>query len=338
MKKNYTRIYALFIAASLAFAAFDAKAGYVTVPCTGFTADVVANGLGYPQSTTDSTFDKAGFYLLDSTYRYPTAPAVLPAHALSPSGLIHSVVATTPGLDFQLASFSGANSLRIDVNNSAKTLNFVTPVSASQVFVLGATGSGAATMTVVVNFTDLTSQTFTAQSLPDWFNSTGFAIQGIGRVNPLNSQPTGLTAPTDPRLYQKALTLNAANYTKLISGITVTQTSVTAGVVNIMAVSIQTPPLGINNSNLAAAPSIKLYPNPVSTDFYVELSGYKGSVTEKVSCKIYNMIGEQVFSISSGILEENRFFIKPDTKLAPGIYVLETEVNAKKSLQKFVVK
>ena len=335
MKKNYTKLYTFLIATSFVFCTYLAQAGFVTVPCTGFTADVVANGIGTPVNSTDSTFDNAGWYLLDSTYRY-TVGGVAPLHALSPSGLIHSVL--TPGLDFQLASFSGANSMRINLNNSAKTLNFVTPVSASQVYVLGATGSGQGIITVVVNFTDATSQTFTNQSLPDWFNSTGFAIQGIGRVNPLNSQPTGTTAPTDPRLYQKALTLNANNYTKLISGITVTQNSAIACVVNIMAVSIATTPVGIISNSAANTASIKLFPNPVSSDFYVELNGIKNANNQKVACKIYNLIGAQVYATTASIIDENKIFIKPEVQLQPGIYLLETQVNSTTSLQKFVVK
>ena len=228
--------------------------------------------------------------------------------------------------------------MRINLINSAKTLSFITPVSASQVFLLGATGSGQGTITVVVNFTDATSQTFTAQAMPDWFAGTGFAIQGIGRVNPANSQPTGTTAPTDPRLYQRALTLNAANYSKLISGITVTQTSAIAAVVNIMAVSINTPPLGVNNANGTNTTSRKLFPNPVISDFYVELNGIKIGGNEKVNCKIYNMIGEPMFATSTSIVQENKIFIKPNAQLAPGIYILETELNNKISLQKFVVK
>ena len=333
MKKNYASLFSL--ALSFLLFSFESKAAYVTVPCTGFTADVVANGVGSPVASTDSTFDNAGFYLLDSTYRY-TVGGLAPAHALSPSGLIHSVA--TAGLDFQLANFSTSNSLRIAVSNSAKTLSFVTPVSASQVFVLGATGSGQGTITITVNFTDATSQTFTSQSLPDWFAGAGFAIQGIGRVNSANSQPTGTTAPTDPRLYQKTLTLSAANYTKLISGITVTQTTLTPGVVNIMAVSIATPPLGVPTLETSSSASIKIYPNPVLSDFTAEIKGIKLFNGEKINYKIFNLIGEQVYANTTLCNEENKIAIKPEAKLASGIYVLETEVNQQKMLQKFVVK
>lgn len=335
MKKIYIPYFSIVIACSLTLFSLKSNAGFVTVPCTGFTADVVANGVGSPVASTDSTFDNAGFYLLDSTYRY-TVGGVAPAHALSPSGLIHSVA--TAGLDFQLASFSTANSLRIAALNSAKTLTFVTPVSASQVYILGATGSGQGTMTVTVNFTDATSQTFSSQILPDWFAGTGFAIQGIGRVNALNSQPTGTTAPTDPRLYQKAFTLNAANYTKLISGITLTQTSVTVAVINIMAVSIATPPLSTTFIENASSASIKIFPNPVVAEFTAEINGLRNFSGEKVSYKIYNLIGAQIYATSTLCKEENKIEIKPEAKLAAGIYVLEMEVNHQKILQKFAVK
>ncbi len=334
MKLSYTLIASLYFLMECFVLTNESKAAFVQVPLTGFTADVVANGVGSPVSSTDSTFDAAGWYLLDSTYRY-TIGGAAPLRALSPSGLIQSVV--TPGLSFQLAPFTGANSLRIAVNNSAKTLNFAVPVSASQLFVLGATGSGQGTITITVNFTDATSQTFSSQSLPDWFAGTGFAIQGIGRVNPLNSQPTGSDALLNPRLYQKTLTLNAANYTKLISGISITQTSFTPGIVNIMAVSIATPPLGVL-SNSSATFEANLFPNPVSSDFYLELKGTTKLINNQANCKIYNLIGEQVFAAVLAVSDDNRIYIQPTKQLAPGIYVLETVLNNKTSLHKFVVR
>ncbi|HRH62197.1 MAG TPA: T9SS type A sorting domain-containing protein [Bacteroidia bacterium] len=328
---NSIKIVGIFVATFIF--SVPSNAAYVTVPCSGFTADVVANGVGNPLNSTDSTFDAAGFYLLDSSYRY-TVGGIAPAHALSPSGYIQSVA--TSGLAFQLASFSGANSLRIDVSNSPKTLTFTNPVSASQVFVLGATGSGAGVISISVNFTDATSQTFTAQSLPDWFNGTGFAIQGIGRVNSANSQPTGVTAPTDPRLYQKTLTLSAANYTKLISGITVTRTS-TAGVINIMAVSIATPPVGIQSLENTAATMLQIVPNPVISDFNVYINNAVNS-TDVATVKIYSIIGKLVYSSTQAIINENKLAIRPDKALPSGIYLLETEINSKQYFQKFSVK
>jgi trimeric autotransporter adhesin len=333
MKKNYFTSGISILLLSLSFTSLNANAAFVTVPCTGFSADVVANGVGNAQNSTDSTFDAAGWYLLDSSYRF-TIGGAAPLRALSPSGFISSVA--TPGLNFQLASFTGANSLRVDVSNSPKSLNFVTPVSASQVYILGATGSGQGIITVTVNFTDATSQSFTSQTLSDWFAGTGFAIQGIGRVNNLNSQPTGTGAALDPRLYQKALTLNAANYTKLISGITVTRTS-TVGVINIMAVSIATPPLGISTPISENTASIKIVPNPVIAGFYLDLTNISNANDAQVNVKIYNIIGAQIYATSTAVLSDNKLYINPETPLTKGVYVVETEINNKRSLQKFVV-
>jgi hypothetical protein len=334
MKKNYFVFSSLFFVATSLFLSFQSKAAFVTVPLTGFNADVVANGIGSPVSSTDSTFDAAGWYLLDSTYRY-TVGGVAPLRALSPSGLINSVA--TAGLSFQLAPYTAANSLRLAVNNSPRTLNFVTPLPASQVYVLGATGSGQGTITITVNFTDATSQTFTSQSLADWFGGIGFAIQGIGRVNPQNSQPTLPDAALNPRLYQKTLNLSAANFTKLISGITVTQTSVTAGVINIMAVSIATPPLGFATDLTASGRIGKIFPNPVTGDFFVELEGSMLFATEKINCKIYTVTGKLASLVLATLVDENRIHIQPAVQLASGIYILETEDKGKTSFLKFVV-
>jgi hypothetical protein len=299
---------------------------------------VTSRGLGdvykrQPINSTDSTFDEAGFYLLDSTYRF-TAAGTAPLRALPSSGLIQSVATT--GLSFQLAPSAGSNSMRISTSNAPKTLAFATPVSASQVIILGSTGSGQGIMTVVVNFTDGSNQTFTSQSLPDWFGGTGFAIQRIGRVNNLNTQPTGTAVTIDPRLYQKVLTLNAANYTKLVSGITVTRTS-TSGVLNIMAVSIATPPLGMNSTNEIAG-SIHLIPNPVVDDFSIEVEGIKNLTNEKITCTIYNMIGEKIYSQAGYLNGQGRIQVRPENNLNAGIYMLETNLLGKTKIQKFLVK
>ena len=89
MKKNY-----FTLCISLLLLSLTVNAAFVTVPCTGYSADVVADGVGNPQNSTDSTFDAAGWYLLDSTYRF-TAGGPAPLRALSPSGFISS--AATPG-------------------------------------------------------------------------------------------------------------------------------------------------------------------------------------------------------------------------------------------------
>jgi len=224
----------IFLALASAIAAIlmcsPARAQYTPVSVTGFTADIIANGATHPGSTT-ADVDGGGYALLNQSFTF----AGTPAFALPTSGLINS--AQTPGLTFQLAPATGLNSLRLVASGSSGTLSFTSAQTAGIVYVLATSGSGASTITVAVNFADGTNQTFTGLTILDWFFNTPFTIQGIGRINAAGT-PEGNA--TDPKLYQLALPLSLSNFTKPITGITVTKTS-TAGFAQIMGVSIALP-------------------------------------------------------------------------------------------------
>lgn len=101
---------------------------------------------------------------------------------------------------------------------------------------LATTGSGSSTVNIVVNFTDNTSQTFTNIAVSDWYNNSGFAVQGFGRINRANDNLESGSA-TNPRLYQSLLNIDAANQNKPIQSITITKTSSAQGHANIFAFS-----------------------------------------------------------------------------------------------------
>ncbi|RYE11914.1 MAG: hypothetical protein EOP51_32485, partial [Sphingobacteriales bacterium] len=104
-----------------------------------------------------------------------------------------------------------------------------------QVYILATSGSGTSTVTITINFTDGSNQTFT-QTIADWFNGSGFAIQGISRVNITSS---GIeNNATNPRLYQYLLSLNAANINKQIQSITFNKTAA-GGVLNVMGITLR---------------------------------------------------------------------------------------------------
>src|SRR5688572_29804648 len=204
---------------------------YVPVTVTGFNADVVANGSGSATVSTTQAVDIANFSLASANFVNPSNQS--PTLGLPNTGLINS--AATPGLTFQMASYTGNNALRIPATGTG-TLTFSTPTAADKVYVLALSGNGISTVTITVNFTDATTQVFTAQTINDWFGGTGFAIQGIGRVNRVTNvieNPAG-----DPRIYQKELVISAANKTKPIQSIVFNKTSST-GVLNVFGVSIQ---------------------------------------------------------------------------------------------------
>jgi len=215
---------------------FCANATFVPVPLTGFNHDVVANGVGNASASTTLAVDQADWNLVAPDFKAVAGNAA-PTAALPANGLINS--AATTGLTYQLANYTGSNDLVISAVNTPATLTFGI-ICSGDVYVLGFTGSGTTTADIRVNFADNTTETFSNISFSDWYGGTGFAIQGIGRVNRTNNT---LEAPAgDPRMYEKKLTLNIANAGKVITGITVTKTNAT-GVLNIMAVSVCKSPV-----------------------------------------------------------------------------------------------
>jgi len=208
---------------------------FSTTTVTGYTADVVANGVGLPTTSTTATVDApGGFYFVSSDYK-TTATSAPPTYSLPENGFIN--VSSLPGLKFKLAAYSGNNSLRLSTSTPG-TLTVTTPASATAVYLLATSGSGTGTISATVNFTDATSQTFTGMVISDWYGGTSnVAAMGIGRVGATG----GLEGTaSDPRLYYVPLSLAAANYSKQVASITITRTAGT-GYVNIMGVSMQTP-------------------------------------------------------------------------------------------------
>jgi hypothetical protein len=200
------------------------------VTVTGFTADVIANGSTFAGSVT-ADVDGSSYYFLNQSF---TAFGT-PTYYLPNSGLISSAASVL--VSFQLADASANNSLRLAATNASGTLTLSTPQSAGVVYLLATSGSGAATISVTVNFSDGTTQTNTGITVPDWYGGTGYAVQGIGRVNGTGLVLDNAGGTTNPRLYQVSMPVNGPNYAKLISSITVTRTS-TAGYVQVMAVSM----------------------------------------------------------------------------------------------------
>ncbi len=230
-----------------AIALFSASAmmaqNYQTMPVSsGFTADVIANGIGSSSVTTNNDVDGVSYAFVAKDFQLTsTSPAI--TYGIPVDGVINSVVATTPGLSFQLAGLNANNSLRLAAINDNGTLTFTAPKAATKLYMLAVSGSGTSTVSVVVNFTDGSSQTFSSISLADWYNGSSFAIQGIGRIKKPGATPaSGDDVPspeggTNPRLYQAELAIDAANQAKLIQSVTVTKAS-GSGIPNIFAFSV----------------------------------------------------------------------------------------------------
>jgi hypothetical protein len=202
--------------------------------------------------------DNANFAFMAADFQ-ATASSIPPAYALPVSGLIAS--APSPGLTYQLAPYSGNNSLRIATASTSGTLVFSNQVSATKLYLLATTGSGSATITGTITFSDNTTQAITSSVIPDWFFSTALpvAASGFGRVNRTNNvmeNPAG-----DPRLYQLAINILPENQAKMIASVTFTKTSTAEGILNIFALTAELlggcpSPTGVTSTSTATSGTV----------------------------------------------------------------------------------
>lgn len=210
---------------------------FQTMPVqSGFTADVIANGIGSSAITASNDVDGVSYAFVAKDFQLTSTSTPI-TYGIPADGIINSAVAATPGLTYQLANLNANNSLRLAAVNDTGTLTFTTPKAAFKLYMLAVSGSSptATTVNVVVNFTDATSQTFSGINVADWYGGTNFAIQGIGRVNRTNDALES-GGGTNPRLYQIELAMDAANQSKLIQSVTVTKAS-GPGLPNVFAFS-----------------------------------------------------------------------------------------------------
>ncbi|MCO6148611.1 T9SS type A sorting domain-containing protein [Flavobacterium sp. NRK1] len=201
---------------------------------TGLNADVIADGVGSVISSTTIDIDGVNYNYVAVGFQ-ATASATPITYGVPANGFIASAVGSTPGLTYQLAPLTGNNSLRLPTTAPTGTITFATPLAVNTLYMLAVTGSGAGTVTAVVNFSDATSQTFTGVAVADWFGGSNYAIQGIGRVN----RTTNALEPntTNPRMYQIPLAISTANQSKPIQSVQITKTSTGGEVVNVFAFS-----------------------------------------------------------------------------------------------------
>ncbi|WP_160136228.1 T9SS type A sorting domain-containing protein [Chryseobacterium sp. c4a] len=207
---------------------------FQTMPVSsGFTADVIANGVGSALSSTTTDVDGVSFAFVATDFQLSPTSTPL-TYGVPANGVINSIVSGTPGLTYQLANLSANNSLKLATAGDNGTLVFTTPKAATKLYMLATSGSGTSVVSVTVTFTDNTTQTFSSISLSDWYGGNNAAIQGIGRINRDNNNLEPNTS--NPRLYQNVLNIDAANQTKPVQSVTITKSS-GSGIPNIFAFS-----------------------------------------------------------------------------------------------------
>ena len=237
MKKKLLSIFYV-VFATFAFQTASAQYYRTTSITSGFNADVIANGIGSAASSTNIDVDGVNFAFVSRDFQL-TASSTPLTYGLPISEKFTSVVATTPGLKYQLGSYSANNDLRLKNINDIGTLTLATPVAATNIYILATGGSGASTIQAKVGFSDGTSQIVTGLAVGDWYNATGFALQGIGRISRLtDALESG--GGTNPRLYQIPISIDAVNQSKLIEAVTITKTAGTGNenTTNVFAISV----------------------------------------------------------------------------------------------------
>lgn len=202
----------------------EATATPVTAPVTitsGFNHDIIANGIGNASASSDIGFDEVNSRALVSLDFQATSGSGFPTYGLPADGLIAS--ALTPDVTFQLADYSGDNALfltpdYVGTGTSTGTLE-MSVQNPNNLYLLTATAGGGVqylSLDVTVNFDDSTTQDATV-SVSDWYNGTGAAIQGMGRVNRANNNLEG--DATNPRLYEYTIAIDEANQNKTITSL-----------------------------------------------------------------------------------------------------------------------
>jgi hypothetical protein len=280
-------------------AGYKVKAqSYTPIALTGFNADVIADGAGAAMASTNNDVEGVSYAFVSQNFVSPAGQS--PARFLPGNGTINS--AATPGLTFQLAPYSGNNSLRIR-GTGPGTLTFSTPQPADALYVLATSGTGTSNVDIFITFTDLTTQVFTGITVSDWYDGAGYAIQGISRVN-RNTNAIDNNS-INPRLYQYLLPLNAANKTKLIASIGFSNTG-TNNVLNVMGITASTVlpnDIGVTAITSLTSPVPPANPQPIA----VMMKNYGSSPLTSAT------LG---FSVDGAIVLNNYVFT-PATPLAP---------------------
>jgi uncharacterized protein YjdB len=266
MKRRLQQALHITALCSLLFAARTAQAqGNPVTITSGFNQDIIANGVGNASASSTMGFDQQNTRALLSLDFQATSSSSLPGYGLPTNGTITS--AATSGVTFQLAGYTGNNALFLTpsyVGNGAPstgTLAFSTSNVSTLYILAGATGGGLQVIgfDATINFSDNTTQTNTNVLVNDWYNGTGYAIQGIGRVNTTNNTVEGTS--TNPRLYEIPIALNAGNQNKTITGITFSFAGAPAAEwaneirLNVLAVSAQAAPASVNVTTQGSVPA-----------------------------------------------------------------------------------
>lgn len=288
---------------------WQANAQISPIEVSGFTEDIIANGIGAMSTSTTMAADADSFCLLSEDWQLnasdPPITVGLPANGIITSTGI-------PGLTYQIpptaTPYAGNNSLRIDQSGAANagTISLVTPDRYAELYLLVFSGNGASDMDITIHFSDATTESFPTNIIPDWYQ-TGLPVEisGFGRGDISNNNvetPTG-----NPKLFRLQISISLINQAKDITSITFTRNNPTIDdtVFNLVAVSgmlvdFCVPPSAVQISNIGTTQADVLWSsNGTATEWEIEYgptgfpSGSGTSITDNDGT-----IGETITGLS----------------------------------------
>jgi len=220
-----------------ATSSFIAQNSYTPLNVTGYNADVIANGTGIANVSTTNAVDAVNnsYIALD----YERISGTVTTFGLPLNRTLTSAAIT--GLKFLMADYGGNNAIRLPAQNQSATFTVTTPVKLTDVYLALTSGSGTSTISAQLQFQDGTTQAASTFTLIDWYQAGTAAqpalISNIGRAN--RADNTGNVETGNSKVFYVTLPVDAANQSKLVSGVILTKTSVgaTEPVPNVFAVS-----------------------------------------------------------------------------------------------------
>jgi hypothetical protein len=194
----------------------------IQLNASSYNNDLIAESGSNPQTVTSAALDGSGNNIL-----YSLAFRTANSTTITSGGLPNNGTITSSGNTWQLASYSSNNALFFGPQSAvtSSTLTLTTQSPYSEISLLDAAGYGPTSVTITLKFSDGSSTNYGTFSILDWFGSTAYVVQALGRIN-RNTTVSNNNAPSnDPMLYQTNITLNTTDQVKKLSQIVIQDNS-----------------------------------------------------------------------------------------------------------------